>query len=593
MSHALRRAVALAWPGRRAVGAAAGLQFLTVAAGIGLLGTSAWLVSTAALHPSIAALQVAIVGVRFFGIARGLLRYLERLVSHDVTLRVLSRLRVAVYRALVPLAPARLQGMRSGDLLGRVIEDVASLETLYVRALGPALAATLVATLAALLLLPFGVRIAAVAILGLGLGGLVVPWTAWRLGLAPARRLVSRRGELYAGLVDGVQGVAEMLASGREGEHARAMYRLSRSVTKEQLRIGRFSALSSALGGFAADLTAILVLALAVPLVRAESVGGVQLAVVVLLSLACFEGVAALPSAFQWMGTAREAASRLLAVLDATPAVAEPASAPAVSWRAVPELPLEVRGLTFTYPGARRAALEGVSFRLERGRRLAVVGPNGSGKSTLAHLLLRFWEVPHGSVLWSGRDVRDLPSHAVRAQFAFAAQRTHLFTGTLRDNLGLARSAASDAEMLEALRRARLEAFVEALPDGLDTAIGEQGLALSGGERRRLALARAFLREAPILLLDEPTVHLDALTEREVMREILRGAETRGTLLITHRLVDLEAFDEVIVLERGHIAEQGRAGALRSRGGLFARLLALQAASADLEDVATEAMARR
>jgi ABC-type multidrug transport system fused ATPase/permease subunit len=227
-----------------------------------------------------------------------------------------------------------------------------------------------------------------------------------------------------------------------------------------------------------------------------------------------------------------------------------------------------------------------VSFRLEPGRRLAVVGPSGSGKSTLAHLLLRFWDVPRGTVLLSGCDVRDLASATVRAQFALAAERTQLFTGTLRENLRLARGDAADEEMLEALRRARLDTFVRALREGLDAAIGEQGLALSGGERQRLALARAFLRDAPILLLDEPTAHLDAITERELMREIVRAGETRGTLLITHRLVDLEAFDEVLVLDRGRVVERGRAGALESCGGLFARLLALQRASAGLEDFA-------
>ena len=214
-----------------------------------------------------------------------------------------------------------------------------------------------------------------------------------------------------------------------------------------------------------------------------------------------------------------------------------------------------------------------MSLRLEPGRRVAVVGPSGSGKSTLVHLLLRFWDVPPGSLLLDGADARAWSSDRVRGAIAFAAQRAHLFTGTLRENLALAVLAA-----------VRLDGLVARLPEGLDTWIGEQGLQLSGGERQRLALARALLKDAPFLLLDEPTAHLDALTEREVMREIVRAGEGRATLLVTHRLVSLEAFDEVLVLERGRVAERGRARDLARSGGTFARLLALQRSTAALGD---------
>ena len=564
-------------PERGRAALAVSLQAATVAAGVALMGTSAWLLSKAALHPSIAALSVAVVGVRAFGVSRATLRYLERLVSHDVTLRLLARLRVGFYRALVPLAPARLADHRSGDLLGRAIEDVAALEGLYVRVLGPSLVAVAVGVLLGLALLPFGARLAAFAVTGFVASGIAFPWLARRLGLGPGRRLVAQRGELSARLVDGVQGQAELLAFGREESHASSVAVLSRAMAYEQQRMTRASALGGALAGLGADVTAVAVLALAVPAVRSGALDGVQLAVVTLITLVAFEAVAALPAAWQGAGAMRESARRLFDLVDQPPAVAEPATPASAALESARIL--EVRDLRFAYPGESRLALDGVSLRLEPGRRLAVVGASGSGKSTLVHLLLRFWDTPPGSLLLDGADARTWPSDRVRASFAFAAQRAHLLTGTLRENLALAAPRAGDPELLAALDASRLDELVARLPRGLDTWIGEQGHRLSGGERQRLALARALLRDAPFLLLDEPTAHLDALAEREVMREIVRAGAGRATLLVTHRLVALETFDEVLVLDCGRVVERGRAVDLGGSGGTFARLLALQRAT--------------
>jgi ATP-binding cassette subfamily C protein CydC len=541
------------------------------------MGTSAWLLSKAALHPSIAALSVAVVGVRAFGVSRATLRYLERLVSHDVTLRLLARLRVAVYRALVPLAPAGLADHRSGDLLDRAIEDVAALEGLYVRVLGPSLVAVAVGVLLGPALLPFGAWLAAAAVAGFVVSGTAAPWLARRRGLAPGRRLADLRGELSARLVDGVQGQAELLAFDREANHASSVAALSRAMVEEQKRLARASALGGALAGLGADLTAVAVLALAVAAVRSGTLDGVQIAVVALMTLAAFEAVAALPAAWQGAGAMRESARRVFELVDRPPAVPEP-SVPAAGAVAPPRV-LEARELRFAYPGETRLALDGVSLRLEPGRRVAVVGPSGSGKSTLVHLLLRFWDAPPESLLLDGGDARAWPSDRVRASLAFAAQRAHLFTGTLRENLALAAPRAGDPELLAALDAVQLGELVARLPRGLDTWIGEQGHRLSGGERQRLALARALVRDAPFLLLDEPTAHLDAVTEREVMREIVRAGEGRATLLVTHRLVSLDVFDEVLVLDRGRVVERGRAADLAGAGGTFARLLALQRAT--------------
>jgi ATP-binding cassette subfamily C protein CydC len=569
-----RRLLAFARPERRRVALAVVLQVLTIASGVGLMATSAWLLSKAALHPSIAALQVAIVGVRGFGVSRAVLRYLERLSSHDVTLRLLARLRMALFRALVPLAPARLLTHRGGDLLGRVIEDVGTLESLYVRVLGPSLSAIGIAMLVGLLLWTFSGALPVAAVLGLAAAGVLAPRLSYRLGAGPGRRLVALRGTLSARLVDGVRGTADLLAFGREGDHACAVAALGREATVEQASLSSASALGGSLAVLAADLTTVAVLALGIGALGAGQLDGVQLATVALLTLASFEAVAPLPLAWQGLGAVREASRRLFELMDSPPAVTEPRHATPAPVTGAPLV--EVRDLRFAYPGETRKALDGVSLRLDPGRRVAIVGPSGSGKSTLVHLLLRFWDAPSGSILLAGHDLGEWPSDDARARVAFAAQRAHVFTGTLRENLLLARPGASTDDLLAALRAVRLDALVERLPRGLDAWVGEAGQRLSGGERQRLALARALLRPAPLLLLDEPTAHLDALTEREVLAEIVRAGEGRATLLVTHRLVSLDAFDEVLVLDRGRVAERGPATALLAQGGMLARLQGLQ-----------------
>ena len=583
----LWRLLAIAQPERARLAGATLLQVLTIGAGIGLTGTSAWLLSCAAQHPSIAALQVAIVGVRAFGIGRATLRYGERLVSHDATLRLLARLRLAVFRALVPLAPARLTEHRAGDVLGRVIEDVATLEGFYVRVLGPSLAVLPVAAIVTGLLWPRGAALAGVALAGLAVSGVLAPALAARLARRPGRAAIACRGALAAALVDGVRGSAELLAFGGERTHADAVANLSRAALAAQARAARAAALGGACAGLAADLSVVAVLVFAIPAVRAGRLDGVLLAVVALVTLASFEVTAALPLAWQALGSTREAASRLFALLDAAPAVAEPPSVGEASSGGAASRPLlEIRTLRFAYPGASRLALDGVSLRLEPGWRVAVVGPSGSGKSTLAQILLRFQESPPGTVWLEGRDVRELPSDAVRQRIAYAAQRADVLAGTLRENLTLGRPGLGDDRLLAALRGVGLEPLATRAPAGLDAWLGEQGQLLSGGERQRIGLARALLASGPLLLLDEPTAHLDALTERAVLAQIIRAGEGRATILITHRLVGLDAFDEVLVLGQGRVLERGRATALEAQGGVFTRLLRLQRDVGALDDAA-------
>lgn len=576
----------LGWLVPRARGMVFGvaLQVLTLGAGVALMATSAWLIARAAQRPSIAALQVAIVGVRFFGISRGAARYLERLVTHGTTLRLVSEVRLRVFRALAPLAPARLAEHRTGDLLARLVGDVDTVDHVYLRVLAPMAAAVSVLAGVSLLLLAFDPRLAWVAILGWFAAGVVAPLAARAIARGAGRDLVSRRADLQARAVDGVQGVAELVAFGADERYVAAVAHTVDAVAAAERRAARSSAVGTALGVAAVDATTIAVLAACVPLVGEGAVGAVNLAVITLTTIAAFEALTGLPAAWQGLDATAAAATRLCAVLDEAPAVV-----PARASVALPPSPaIEVRRLRFTYPGASSRAIDDLSFRLEPGRMVAVVGPSGAGKSTIAHLLLRFWDVPPGSVFIGHVDVRHADPDGVRRLFGYAGQSAHVFTGTIRENLLVGRASATTGDLDRATAAAHFGPVVAACPAGYDTWVGEQGYALSGGERQRLALARAFLADTPYLLLDEPTAHLDPETERNVLDSICASASKRGVLLITHRLAGLARADEIIVLRAGAVVERGTFHELVAHDGVFRRMIDLQRSIGVVEGGPTE-----
>ena len=426
----LRLAAPFAW--RMAL--AALLGFATIGSSIGLMSTSGYLIAKAALRPSIADLQLAIVGVRFFGIARGGFRYLERLVSHDVTFRLLARLRVWFYSALEPLAPARLMQYRSGDLLARIVADIETLENLYLRVLAPPVVALLVALLVAFLMGAFDPRLAVALLVFLLLAGICLPLLTQRLGRRTGRRMVGVRAELNGLLVDGIQGVADLLASGAEGRHLRRVERLSLELGGLQGRMARIGGLQGALGGLLMNLATLAVLAVAIPLVSSAELDGVYLAMLVLVVMSSFEAVLPLPQAFQYLNSSLESGRRLFEIVDADPAVvdpAHPAAGPA-------EFGLRVQDLHFSYAPGEPPVLGGISFDLAQGRLVAVVGPSGAGKSTLAHLLLRFWDYRDGQILLDGQELREYDQETARSMMSVVSQHTHLFNASIRDNLLLA-----------------------------------------------------------------------------------------------------------------------------------------------------------
>ena len=556
------------------------LGFLTIGSSVGLLAASAWIIASAALQPSIAALQVAIVGVRFFGIARGGFRYLERLASHQVTFRVLARLRVAFYAALEPLAPARLRQYRSGDLLARSVADIGALENFYIRAVAPPLVALSVIALMAVLLGSFDRRLAA-AVVGLMLvAGLAAPTLAQVLSRKAGRRLPHARAALNATLVDGLQGAGDLVVFGGGPAHVARVRAQSDELGDLQRRLAAVGGLNAALGSLLTHVAVLVALALAIPLVTAGRLAGVNLAVLALATAAGFEAVLPLPLAAQFLESSLAAARRLFEIGGEalgggdweTGATGQEEAGLGQAAGEQRPVALTVNHLTLRYAPDEPAALDDLTFHVPAGGRVAVVGPSGAGKSTLLNALLRFWDYEAGDIWLDGHELRTLAPEAVRRQIGVVTQNTHLFNATVADNLRLARRGATQAEIEAAARGAQIHDFIAALPQGYETWIGEDGLRLSGGERQRLAIARALLKDAPLLILDEATANLDTLTEQAVQAALATLTAGRTTLTLTHRLAGLASADEIWVLEAGRAVEHGRHADLLARDGLYRRL---------------------
>jgi ATP-binding cassette subfamily C protein CydC len=540
---------------RFALGVLAGAT--ATAAGVGLLSTSAWLIAMAATQPPLTLLSVAIVATRALGVLRGVTRYLERLITHDAALRTLADARARVYARLAHTEPVRR--FRSGDLVTRLVSDADATQDLLVRGLTPPVAALLtgagVVALSTALLVPGGMLLAA----GLVLAGVGVPLAAAAAGRAPGRRSTATRAVLATAVVDTLQGAPDLLAFGAMDRAVARVDEADAVLTRVATRDAALLGIGAGAFVLVAGLTLWGTLLLGVAAVREGTLGAVPLAVLVLTALAAFEIVAPLPAAAARLGAVRAAGARLFAVLDVPPAVRARAGdppPPMPSPRGL-DVGLCIRGLRARYGPDEPWALNGVDLDLPSGRRTALVGPSGAGKSTLAEILFRFRDPDDGTIRLDDADVTAHDPDDTRRTLSGVPQDPHVFADTLRHNLLLARPAASDDDLWDVLRRVRLADDVAVLPAGLDTHVGSDGARLSGGMRQRLALARALIADAEVLVLDEPTAHLDPDTRDSVLDDILAATAGRTVLLITHDLSRLDRFDEVAVILDGRVAQRG------------------------------------
>jgi len=540
----LRRLLSLAAPVRWWVLLAVLASFGALAANVALMAAAPYLISKATLVTGFAALAVAVTAVRAFAIARAALRYSERYVAHLAALRVLTQIRVWLFRSIEPLAPGGLRAFRGGDLLARTVADVDTLDAFFVRGIVPPAAAILTVVLACAILGAVAPLLGLVALAFLALVGLALPLAARRRARRPSEGLIRARADLHAGLAGDLAGLADLTAFGREDRLALDLGNHSRSMGREQHTLASIRGASAAAGSILAGLAGLTVLALAIPSVRDGSIDGVFLAALPLVALAAFEAIQPLGDAYREVELSRAAAVRTFEIADAPAPVPEPVHA-----LPLPSHPsVELRHVRFRYGERSPLVLDDLSLSLRPGEWLGLTGPSGAGKTTIVGLLLRFVDAGSGAVLLDGVDVRRFGSEEVRARIGVVPQQVYLFNGTLRDNLLVADGGADDTRIAQACDRAGLGPFVRSLPSGFDTLVGDDGLKLSGGERQRVAMARVFLKDAPILILDEATANLDAATESEVLANVRDFARGKTMMVISHRAAALELADRVITL---------------------------------------------
>jgi thiol reductant ABC exporter CydC subunit len=490
-------------------------------------------------------------------------------IGHDAAFRVLADLRVRLYERLERLAPLGLPAFGSGDLLARLIHDVDSLQDLLVRVVPPFAIALIVGVLTVALqwwMLPAAGMILLAALL---LAGTLVPWLTGALAARAEARQAAARGELTASVVDLIEGAPELAVNGATAEQLGRALDADTELTQLAGASARTAGIGQGLTTLCAGLAMWGALLVGVSAVHTGRLHGVLLAGIALIPLVSFELVTGLPIATQTLQRVRRSAARVLEVMDTPPAVLEPVHPLALS--PAPHT-LRVQDLRYSYPDEDRLALDGVALDLSPGRRVAVVGPSGAGKSTLAGVLLRFLSYEEGSVTLDDHEIAELDGEECRRVIGLVSQDAHVFDNTLEENLRLAKRDATAEQIDNALEEVRLLDWTRELPRGLATEVGERGARMSGGQRQRLAIARALLADFPLLVLDEPGEHLDTPTADAIVADLLAVTRDRATLLITHRLAGLQEVDEVLVLDHGRVLERGTHGELLGLRGHYAEL---------------------
>lgn len=566
----LLRLLRLGRPARGAFVLGALLALVVVLANIALLGLAGWFIAAMAAA-GLAGVSMnyftPAAGIRAFAILRTAGRYVERLVNHDATFKLLSRLRVWVYARIAPLAPAVLTRYRKGDLLTRLVADVDALDNAWLRIFSPA-AVALVAALALLIFLLF--VFPPVAWLDLALLaciGIALPVITQRLGRRPAARAAKTNGELKAALSEDFAGLAELAVLDAASAHCRTSHAHNSQLARAQ---DRGLALEAAAGGVTVALTGTaiaLTWLLVAPKASADHISPLIPPLLIFVVLSSTEAVESLPAAFRALGDTLAAARRVFSLSDETPAVIE---APDPVNR-VHSHAITFENVDFSHADG-TPALRGVSFTVPEGAAVAIVGPSGGGKSTITQLLLRFHDIDAGAIRLGEVSLDAYALETLRTQFAWAAQSTRLFSTTIRENLRLAAPHATDETLWSSLDAVAFADEIRAFPEGLDRFVGAGGMALSAGQARRLALARAWLSPAPVLMLDEPTEGLDARNAQTMIERFVHQRDGRSLVWITHRIAGLEAMDEILVMDAGRIVERGTHAELLADGGFYRRM---------------------
>ncbi len=547
---------------------AAFIGFLTIGSSIGLMMTSAYIIAKAALHPSIMELQVSIVGVRFFGIARGIFRYLERYISHEVTFHLLAKFRVWFFKTITPLVPSRISTYKSGDLLNRAVSNVESLEHFFVRVIAPPIIAIFVLILFVLL---FGMYSFYYSFTVAGfylLAGIGVPALSYYLSKNIGPELVKLQSKLSELSIDQTQGIADLLVFGQHKKYMEKFNKLNEQYTSLQRRMAIITGMQDALIGLFMNFAVVFVLVVAIPDVTSGLLDGVYLSVLALGTMAVFEAVIPLPMSLQYLEKTAKAAEEIFELEQNKPEDIKEIQNPKIPL----EFSIQFSELNFAY-NPNEVIYNNLSLTIPQNKITAIVGASGAGKSTLINLLLKFWDYDKGTISIGNVNLNEISQQTLSEIIAVAPQNTHLFNLSIKENFRFAKADATDEQIIEAAKKAHIHSFIDTLPNKYDELIGEQGLKISGGQRQRISIARAILKDSPIIIFDEPTSDLDAITEAKLLDTLYELAKTKTVLIITHRLVHLDKVDNIVVMNKGKILESGSHFELVKSNGFYKKLL--------------------
>ncbi|WP_039985130.1 heme ABC transporter ATP-binding protein/permease CydC [Vibrio owensii] len=548
------------------------LAFLTLAASIGLLTLSGWFISAAA----VAGLTIARetfnymlpgAGVRGAAMARTAGRWGERVVSHNATFKLLTDLRIFFFKKLAPLIPGRVSTLRDADLLNRLVADVDAMDHVYLRLVSPVIVGIfgILSLTAVLAFFDWHLALLLGGILTVML--LVWPVLFYKLGKHNGEHLTQNKAQLRVATLDWLQGYSELSLFGAEERYRNVILEKQKQLLSNQFVNANLTGMASGLLMLANGLTLVAMLWFA-----ADGVGGRTpdpwIALFAFATMASFEILMPIAGAFQYLGQTLTSARRLNEITLAEPDVVFPETSKREGDK---PLNIEFDKVDFTYPDGQQKVLKDLTLSLPLGSKTAIVGQTGSGKSTLIQLLCRYWDVNQGQVSIGGAPLQDWSESDLRAAITVVSQRVDVLNGTLRDNLLLAAPEATDEQLADILTKVDLANLLD--EPGLDAWLGDGGRQLSGGEKRRIGIARALLRDAPILLLDEPTEGLDKRTEQTVMELFKQHFTNKTVVFITHRLIELESMDNICLMEQGEIIEQGSHQALLAEKGRYHQLL--------------------
>lgn len=548
------------------------LGSLTIISGVGLIGTSAYLISFAALQPSIADLQVAIIAVRFFGLSRSVFRYLERIQSHSTNLRMVSKLRSWFYAKIEILVPAKTSGLETSDILSRAMQDIETLDQFFVRVIAPpgiAVILIMVTSVFAFTIHPS---------LGWTILGVMVTTAAGLLTVSTIvheKRLVNftnLRGALFSNLGSRINGLFDIFINGDKSWFDGLLQDSQNNYSAIQKATVNGNAILNATIPILSGMAMMILLITASLLKESGHLEPIMVGVITLIVIAAFEIFQTFPQTGAFLAQSKQAVARILEIVDQQPAVQPPSHPIPINEFTY----LIGNHISFSYKHGGKKTFNDLSFRITRGNMIALVGPSGAGKTSLINLLLRFWEYDTGQILLNGTDYRVVSEIDLRNQIRVSSQKPYFFPVSIRENMLMVNGNAKDSEMNNAISQAELADWIKTLPEGLDTVVGERGSRLSEGQRKRLDLARTFLSDAPFMILDEPFAGIDPVIENRLTENIFEICDKKTLILITHHLAHLEDFDKIWFLSDGKISECGTHQQLLDIKGEYYRMYSMQ-----------------